>query len=234
MLAAIVLGALHGPRAKRSAYQSYFSNQMPRTYASKPGYSVRYWIRNRLQAPKVDVLSIIRQRAKRIFGSERQPSSSVENVVLGDSEDNRSYSHIVHPVTHVVTSPPYYGLNTYIADQWIRNWFLGGSSHVEYRRCNQVSHESQEDFAFSLARVWDNISAVGADGLRMVVRFGAIRSRKVDPIELFMTSLKQSNGEWRVTTRVDCGGADNGKRQATQMSVRSAALTEHDFYVVRG
>src|SRR5579859_3052222 len=39
MLRAVMLGALHGPQPKRPDNASYFSNQMPRTYASKPDYS---------------------------------------------------------------------------------------------------------------------------------------------------------------------------------------------------
>jgi hypothetical protein len=41
MLRAVVLGILHGPRNKR--LPSYLSNQMPRTYASKPAYAVKFW-----------------------------------------------------------------------------------------------------------------------------------------------------------------------------------------------
>lgn len=233
MLRAIVLGALHGPRAKRTENQNYFANQMPRTYASKPEYSIRYWRQRHLRPPRVDVLTVIRRRAKRVLSSERRLRSAVCNVVLGDSEDFQTYKHVRRPVTLVVTSPPYYGLNTYGEDQWIRNWFLGGPSQVEYRANKQVSHGSQEGFAFSLARVWDNVSSVGADNLRMVVRIGAIRSRQVDPVELFMNSLERSNAEWRVLTRVECGTASQGRRQALQMSVASMAITEHDFYVTR-
>ena len=32
----------------------------------------------------------------------------------------------------IVTSPPYYGLRTYVSDQWLRNWFLGGADRVDY------------------------------------------------------------------------------------------------------
>lgn len=233
MLRAVVLGALHGPRAKHVENQNYFANQMPRTYASKPEYSIRYWRQRRLLPPKVDVLTVIRRRAKRVLASERRLRSAVCNVALGDSEDFQAYKHVHRPVNLVVTSPPYYGLNTYGEDQWIRNWFLGGPSQVEYRANKQISHGSQERFAFSLARVWDNVSTVGADNLRMVVRIGAIRSRKVDPVELFMNSLEKSNADWRVLTRVKCGTANRGRRQAIQMAIESAAITEHDFYVAR-
>ncbi|HEU4627608.1 MAG TPA: hypothetical protein VFS52_22825 [Steroidobacteraceae bacterium] len=41
MLRAIMLGSLHGPLAKTSE-ASYFSNQMPRMFAAKPDYAVRF------------------------------------------------------------------------------------------------------------------------------------------------------------------------------------------------
>src|SRR5258706_10517369 len=71
VLRAIVLGALHGPRAKGSA--TYFSNQCTRTYAPKPGYAVRYWRRGRMLPLRVDVLEVIRNRAERYL-RERLPS----------------------------------------------------------------------------------------------------------------------------------------------------------------
>lgn len=46
-LRGILLGALHGPKQK--SFQSYLSNQSPRTYAPKPAYSVRYWKERCLQ-----------------------------------------------------------------------------------------------------------------------------------------------------------------------------------------
>ncbi|HEX8530729.1 MAG TPA: DNA methyltransferase, partial [Cytophagales bacterium] len=40
-LRGVMLGILHGPINKNTT--SYLSNQMPRTFASKPTYSVKYW-----------------------------------------------------------------------------------------------------------------------------------------------------------------------------------------------
>src|SRR5258708_23946829 len=55
LLKALLLGALHGPKSKHWRYQSYFSNQMPRTYASKPDYSLKYWKSNHCHPRRVDV-----------------------------------------------------------------------------------------------------------------------------------------------------------------------------------
>ena len=57
----------------------------------------------------------------------------------------------------VITSPPYYGMRTYIQDQWLRHWFLGGRDEVDYEACTQFHHCSHDDFAADLARVWTHL-----------------------------------------------------------------------------
>src|SRR3990172_5522795 len=58
MIAAVVLGILHGDVKSRS----YLSNQMPRTISTKPSYSIRYWKLHELRAPVRDVFSLVRQK----------------------------------------------------------------------------------------------------------------------------------------------------------------------------
>src|SRR5262249_49221500 len=115
-LLAIALGALHGPLAKHTS--SYFSNQCTRTYAPKPRYAVRYWRSRRLRPPHVNVSSILRERAFRYFSD--QPSA-VGRALRGDSRDIGVFDEIggIRP-KWIITSPPYYGMRTYLPDQWIR------------------------------------------------------------------------------------------------------------------
>src|SRR5262249_21781429 len=47
-LRALLLGILHGPRNKGPA--TYLSNQMPRTYSTKPDPAVRFWKKKRMKA----------------------------------------------------------------------------------------------------------------------------------------------------------------------------------------
>lgn len=72
-LRAIILGALHGPRPKTKA--SYFSNQMPRTYAPKPRYAVKFWKNHSLKPEQIDVLQIIEERAVRYYSEEKNIST---------------------------------------------------------------------------------------------------------------------------------------------------------------
>ncbi|MFO0564672.1 MAG: DNA methyltransferase [Polyangiaceae bacterium] len=125
LLRAIILGALHGPRPKGTP--SYFSNQSPRTFAPKPAYAVRFWRTMRMRPTDVDVVGIIRAKADRYL-TEQAPN--VEGVVqLADSREASTFKS-VPAAQFVVTSPPYFGMRTYLPDQWLRLWFLGGPDCV--------------------------------------------------------------------------------------------------------
>ncbi len=142
-LRAIILGALHGPVTKTP---SYFSNQAPRTYGPKPNYAVKYWKKHNLLPQNVDVLKIIRTRAERYYGLKMCKTPNC--IIYGDSSKiatfeaikNKISSDPAFSVSRIVTSPPYYGMRTYLPDQWIRNWFLGGPPEVDYSIKGQLPH----------------------------------------------------------------------------------------------
>lgn len=224
LLRAIVLGALHGPQAKTRA--SYFSNQCPRTYAPKPDYAVRFWRKRRLKPQAIDVIGLVTTRAQR-FLSDR-PRRIEGGVALGDSRDAEMFG--TREFRWAITSPPYYGMRTYIPDQWLRNWFLGARAKVTYRPpVQEMSHGSPDIFAEGLRKVWSGLAEKGADDARLVVRFGGIADRDVDPVQLLKFSMERSG--WRLNTVVSAGDADHGRRQSTQFSNGGAApVEEHDFY----
>lgn len=58
-------GVLHGPRNKNLS--SYLSNQMPRTYPSKPAYAVKFWKKRDMRPTRIPVLEVIERRAKRLL-----------------------------------------------------------------------------------------------------------------------------------------------------------------------
>lgn len=227
MLRAIALGALHGPLAKNPLNSGYFSNQMPRTYACKPAYAIRYWKSRQLRARRVDVRSVVRRRAARIFSAPTLPGVAGSTVVLGDSRNPHTFKSIGR-ADLVITSPPYFGMKTYVEDQWIRNWFLGGPSHVDYGAGSQICSGNAADFAVALAGVWDNVGDVGSDALKVVIRFGGIRSRRSDPLALLMGSFEQSRHPWKLISRRAVRSIAPGRRQAEQMHVSALAVEEFD------
>src|ERR1700730_2923544 len=178
VLRAATLGVLHGPATSAG---SYLSNQMPRTFAPKPKYAVRFWKERALRPPKGDILSALRRKLERIaLGRYRSTDEAWRDVHLGDSSDSSSFELVPDGIDIVVTSPPYYGMRTYVADQWLTHWYLGGPSTVDYSDPGDLPSSSPADFAAGLGRTWKNVAAKCSGGAHLYVRFGAIPSRLVD------------------------------------------------------
>jgi hypothetical protein len=229
VLRAIMLGALHGPLNK--GLPSYFSNQNPRTFAPKPAYALKFWKQRDLKPPVVDVTGVIQRRAER-FLSVHLPR--VEGRVF--RRDSRRW---IDPdfeglFSWVITSPPYYGMTTYIPDQWLRNWFLGGPDAVDYESRNtDLQHSSPEHFSQQLRQVWINAAFMSTEDAHLVCRFGGIHDRKQDCVKIFRDSLIDSG--WRVTQIRRAGSSLNGRRQALQFGEdqNQTPLQEYDLYAVR-
>lgn len=233
LLRAAMLGCLHGPTSKRLEMQSYFSNQMPRTFASKPDYSVRYWKAKMLVAPAANVFEVLRRKISRLEPSLAPGGVGPSNARLGDSRYAKSLPDSRRDFSVVVTSPPYYGMRTYVEDQWLRNWFLGGPDHVEYGRSTQLEHTGKDVFAKSLGAVWKNMARTRAADLDMYIRFGIIPSAKADAKELVHASLEESGVNWKLVHTRAAATASSGKRQADHMAADSTAAVEYDFHVQR-
>ena len=227
-LRALMLGILHGPVMK--SRPSYLSNQMPRTYCCKPDYSVRYWECHGLRPKKIDVLDVVSRKARYSFSN--LPAKAEGGVINGDSRA---------PITlvpydgfnWVITSPPYYQMKTYIQDQWLRNWFLGGEDMVNYTIKGQLRHSSRMDFAKDLADVWKNITKACAPGARMIVRLGALPSSRCNPSEILQKSIDDADCGWEKVKIESAGTAKRGRRQADQFGgTRGAAHEEIDYFAV--
>jgi hypothetical protein len=226
-LRGIILGALHGPLQKR--VPGYFSNQAPRTYAPKPAYAARFWSTRNLEPPDVDVLEVIARRARRFFAT---PVPGAAVVRLADSRRLGVLDPVGEPFRWVITSPPYYGMRTYVADQWLRMWFLGGPATVDYRPGLQLSHASPGDFASDLRTVWRQAAAGSRCDAELAIRFGAIRNRIVDPAGVLTASLHDSG--WVVREVRPVRDARSGRRQADAfLRTRSAPVCEVDVRAVR-
>lgn len=233
LLRAAMLGCLHGPTSKRPENQAYFSNQMPRTFSSKPDYSVRYWKDKGLMAPTAKVLDVLGRKLERLKAKPLPKNVTSSHVILGDSRQASCLPVSTRDFSIVVTSPPYYGMRTYVEDQWLRNWFLGGPEHIEYGNSEQLEHAGKEAFAKSLGFVWTNMARSTADSLDMYIRFGIIPSAKVDAKALIHASLEESGVAWKVIHTKAAKTASSGKRQADHMAAGSKAALEFDFHVRR-
>lgn len=211
-LRSIMLGLLHGPTMKTQS--SYFSNQMPRTFSTKPDYSIRYWKSNNLNPQYVGVLELVRRRANYIFNDET-PSETPGNIVQGDSRFVKKVSNF--KFDWILTSPPYFGMTTYEQDQWLRNWFLGGLEKVDYVRKAQIGHWSEKTFVGDLAQVWRNSAGKANCGANLVIRFGALPSKSEStPEQLIRRSLDEANCGWKIEKVINAGQPRQANRQANQ------------------
>lgn len=224
VLRAIVLGILHGPLVK--GLPTYLSNQMPRTYATKPESAVEYWEHRSLRARRVDTLKAIQRRA--LYVLENLPPRTPGRVINGDVRT--VHCHWKPTVTHVITSPPYLGMRGYVPDQWLRNWFLGLSENVEYDQSTQLGVENRRLFVKQLGGVWKRFTSVCKPRAKLAVRFGAIPSLEEDPAEVIRESLHTSGAPWQITTVRALEAPTRARRQATQFGSTSAALNEVDVY----
>lgn len=225
LLRAIALGVLHGPLRKGAP--TYFSNQMPRTYATKPRSAVNFWQKRGMRPPRVRVLDVLLRRINYVL--QATPDPVLGEVRCGDSREVLRATR--RTFTHVVTSPPYYGMRTYVPDQWLRNWFLGGPPDVTYEQPGQLEHGGTEAFLDALRSVWSATADRCVPGAKMVVRFGALPSSKVDPRGLLRESL--TGTDWRTTTSRDAGAPVAKARQSSQFTTAGDYATEIDLYAVR-
>jgi DNA methylase len=228
-LRAVLMGALHGPQGK--VRQSYFSNQSTRTYAPKPRYSVNYWKKNHLLPQPVDVLEIIKVRAERFYSEETTVAAG--DVVHGDSRDRNTMLSALkgNKVKWVITSPPYFGMSTYISDQWLRLWYVGGKPEVDYSAAGQIKHSTSDHFTDQLKQIWQNVGSVCHLGARLIIRIGALNSKMADHLSLIKESLFKTG--WKLLTINSAGSATMGRRQALCFSpVNRAAIMEHDVWAV--
>lgn len=229
LLRAALLGCLHGPMAKDASRSGYFSNQMPRTFAPKPDYSVRFWRGTGQTAPNVSVLRVLQRKLDRIPDLNSRSLGTFRRIKCVDARSSAPYRNLNGPIV-VVTSPPYYGMRTYVQDQWLRNWFLGGPAEIDYKADVQLRQDGQDHFIHDLARVWSHLRNRG-DGIHLYVRLGTIPSVRSDAKQLFRASLEES-GNWRLIYTHRANTASAGKRQADQMRGESDAEDEFDFHAV--
>ncbi len=229
-LSAIMMGALHGHLTKTK--ESHFSNQCQRTYSPKPAYAVRFWKKRGMRPPRVDVLAIIKERAARYY--TKIPLSIEGEVYCGDSRIVSTFQQIKSDYSMcfdwIITSPPYYGMRSYLPDQWLRLWFVGGSASVDYSQNGQIPHKGIDLFIDELRKVWINLLPVCKSNTRMVVRFGGLPSVKSDPLDIMRQSFQ--NTEWEIYHRRSAGFSTQGQRQAYQQAKnRNPPVEEYDFWV---
>ena len=115
-ITALMLGILHGPT------NIHLSVKCSHSFSMAPSYVRRYARRNGYSKPKRNVLRCLRAKAERVF---RDGIPAVRGQAF--MVDARKLPIEDESVDLVLTSPPYFNMQTYAWDNWLRLWFLGYS-----------------------------------------------------------------------------------------------------------
>jgi hypothetical protein len=111
---ALMLGILHG------SSETSLSLPCSHSFSMAPGYIKRYAEKHRLRRPVRNVLSCLLRKAGSVLADGLPPvrgacfNTDALNLPLADES-----------VDLIITSPPYFNLQTYAWDNWLRLWFLG-------------------------------------------------------------------------------------------------------------
>lgn len=125
-LMSILLIYLHGKLGEG------LSNQMRMTKSMGMNYSVEWWRKNEMSTPpEINPYEFIHKKIEWRYEKGR-PNINESAVILGDSSNELikiTERALVNDIQFslLFTSPPYYSITDYHADQWLRLWLLGGS-----------------------------------------------------------------------------------------------------------
>jgi len=156
-LMSILLVYLHGKLGEG------LSNQMRMTKSMGMNYSVEWWKKNGLtKPPEINPFEFILKKIEWRY-EKGTPNITESAVVFGDSSNqlvNISERAIQNDIKFslLFTSPPYYSITDYHADQWLRLWLLGGTENPHSlkdkhkgRFVNKVDYYNLLDSVFGLS-----------------------------------------------------------------------------------
>ena len=172
-IATLCLSALHG-ESHRSP--NCFSNRLPRTISTKPGYSVRWWADHGYAPPARDVFDILKRMLDYRFRTP-PPERSAEIVQIDARRVATALPRLKGRVTDVITSPPYLDTTNYREDQWLRLWFLGGEPLMPRGRGDDRHYNIDKYWNFIQASMRGLAPLLGPRA-RIVIRIGGRRLQR--------------------------------------------------------
>lgn len=129
---AIMCGILHG-NTKIS-----LSLRCSHSFSMSPNYVKNYARRHGLIRPNRDVIQCLRIKAQNVLkdGTLKIKGKSFSN-------DARKLPLYNESINLIITSPPYFNLNTYAWDNWLRLWFLGHDYKDVNKKLIQTESETK-------------------------------------------------------------------------------------------
>lgn len=129
-LMSILLIYLHGKLGEG------LSNQMRMTKSMGMNYSLEWWHKHKMTTPpEINPYEFILKKIEWRYEKGR-PRINESAVVFGDSSDKlieitERALNLDIKFSLLLTSPPYYSITNYHADQWLRLWLLGGNENPQ-------------------------------------------------------------------------------------------------------
>ncbi len=161
---ALICGIIHG--------STTFSLSLPcsHSYSMSPRYVRKYTKVHGLKKPHRDVISCLKAKTKLVL---EDPMPKIRGSAYND--DSRKLSLDDECVDMILTSPPYFDVQTYAYDNWLRLWFLGYDYKDVAKRLVQTGDEKKyEKFMFDSL---SEMHRVMKDGKRCFIVVGDVKKR---------------------------------------------------------
>lgn len=152
------------------------SNQMRMTKSMGMNYSIEWWKKNGYnEPPEINPAELILKKINWRY-KKGKPKVTKSTVILGDS--TVELKNILKKVNQddikfslLFTSPPYFSITDYYADQWLRLWMLGGNEIPKsIRKKHKGRFIDKENYYKLLDDVFGLSSKMMADNSTIYVR----------------------------------------------------------------
>jgi hypothetical protein len=225
MIAALVLGSLHGEAGKSKAY---FSNQMPRTISPKPAYSIRFWKERNLTPPKREVFELLRARVA--FRYESEVPERTAEVYCSDMRRLPQLIDGDTSIRHVITSPPYFDITNFEEDQWLRLWFLGNNPAPTYSKISQDDrHSSPVRYWEMICDLWRTLGQILDRRAHVILRIGAKNQTPQQLSDCLLATSRFSGRKVRAAERFEVSPIKGRQTDAFRPG-SEGCLVEVDFH----
>ncbi len=163
---AIILGILHGP-SKNS-----LSLSCSHSYSMAPNYVKNYAKKHNLNKPNRVVINCIKNKATDCFKDELPKLNG-----KAFNSDSRKLKIKPNSCNLIVTSPPYFAVQRYGYDNWLRLWFLG----YEYKNVEKslVSTNSEIKYVQFMYESLCEMNRVLKNGSNCFVIVGDVKRKTV-------------------------------------------------------
>lgn len=218
---AITLGLLHGSN-KHS-----LSLTCSHSYSMSPTYVKKYVKEHHLRRPSKDVLQCILERGEIILGDTLPTRDGL--AFQNDSTDLELNSKSVNMI---LTSPPYFGVQTYAWANWLRLWFLGH----DYKKVRSMLGESDSTTKYRefMSKSISELYRVLKPGGRCFIVVGDVKAgRKNIPINTAEFLLPSCLDAGFTIEKIVKDNIPYSRKVMTYVSESEGIKTERIMYLVK-